>query len=309
MTRRTFQPPSGPLKIEPPSPERLHTGSSLENFDSMSAQSGDSAYAAHRHHRQNSSWTSASHYTELVSPYSGHQRAPCTVQTQFAQPKPEPSLPSIHDLTYNQPFPTASPYPYGASAGAYTDHRGYSIKTESPYTIKTETPSYYESPHRYGQSYPQMNRPQSSNLDYQRYPSAMFDYPKGLAYTSPYGVDYIPSPTGSHHPVSPTVSNGEGCGPGSRRRRGNLPKHITDYLKNWFLAHLDHPYPTEDEKQQFVHDTQLSLAQISNWFINARRRHLPTWRHQAQENSRRAAQASAVDYDSEQGRRSHKSFD
>ncbi|KAK8082503.1 hypothetical protein PG996_001284 [Apiospora saccharicola] len=84
-----------------------------------------------------------------------------------------------------------------------------------------------------------------------------------------------------------------------RKRRGNLPKETTDKLRAWFVAHLHHPYPTEDEKQSLMRQTGLQMSkftsstelgfrrlgtnifssssdQISNWFINARRRQLPT---------------------------------
>ncbi|KAL7923519.1 hypothetical protein ACQKWADRAFT_51897 [Trichoderma austrokoningii] len=60
-----------------------------------------------------------------------------------------------------------------------------------------------------------------------------------------------------------------------RRRRGNLPKETTEKLRNWFYSHLAHPYPTEDEKQDLMRRTGLQMNQISNWFINARRRILP----------------------------------
>ncbi|KAG5968156.1 hypothetical protein E4U58_001973 [Claviceps cyperi] len=61
-----------------------------------------------------------------------------------------------------------------------------------------------------------------------------------------------------------------------RKRRGNLPKETTEKLRAWFLTHLEHPYPTEDEKQDLMQQTGLQMNQISNWFINARRRQLPT---------------------------------
>ncbi|KAJ1337669.1 homeobox protein TGIF1 [Microdochium nivale] len=61
-----------------------------------------------------------------------------------------------------------------------------------------------------------------------------------------------------------------------RKRRGNLPKETTDKLRAWFVGHLQHPYPTEDEKQDLMRQTGLQMNQISNWFINARRRQLPT---------------------------------
>jgi hypothetical protein len=33
-----------------------------------------------------------------------------------------------------------------------------------------------------------------------------------------------------------------------RRRRGHFPKATTDLLKGWLFDHMDHPYPTEEEK-------------------------------------------------------------
>jgi hypothetical protein len=57
-----------------------------------------------------------------------------------------------------------------------------------------------------------------------------------------------------------------------RRRRGNLPKNVTTFLRNWLVQHKRHPYPTEDEKIDLARRTSLTVNQISNWFINARRR-------------------------------------
>ncbi|CAG8656340.1 31193_t:CDS:2 [Gigaspora margarita] len=70
---------------------------------------------------------------------------------------------------------------------------------------------------------------------------------------------------------SPSVL--EFCGP--KRRHGNLPKATTTLLKDWLARHKKHPYPTEEEKQVLARKTMLTLQQISNWFINARRRFLP----------------------------------
>ncbi|KAL8577813.1 hypothetical protein ACOMHN_054563 [Nucella lapillus] len=55
-------------------------------------------------------------------------------------------------------------------------------------------------------------------------------------------------------------------------KRGVLPKHATQIMKSWLFQHLVHPYPTEDEKRQIAGQTNLTLLQVNNWFINARRR-------------------------------------
>ncbi|WAR51887.1 hypothetical protein PtB15_1B323 [Puccinia triticina] len=56
------------------------------------------------------------------------------------------------------------------------------------------------------------------------------------------------------------------------RRRGKLPSAVTAILKGWLMAHTTHPYPTEEEKKSLCQETNLTMNQVSNWFINARRR-------------------------------------
>ncbi|KAH8161148.1 hypothetical protein CIB48_g7112 [Xylaria polymorpha] len=75
-----------------------------------------------------------------------------------------------------------------------------------------------------------------------------------------------------HYAGDYSMPNGDG---NKRKRRGNLPKEVTEKLRTWFVGHIAHPYPSEDEKQRLVRETGLQLNQISNWFINARRRQLP----------------------------------
>ncbi|XP_047671207.1 homeobox protein PKNOX1.1 isoform X1 [Tachysurus fulvidraco] len=58
----------------------------------------------------------------------------------------------------------------------------------------------------------------------------------------------------------------------SKNKRGVLPKQATNVMRSWLFQHIAHPYPTEDEKKQIAHQTNLTLLQVNNWFINARRR-------------------------------------
>ena len=48
-----------------------------------------------------------------------------------------------------------------------------------------------------------------------------------------------------------------------KKRRSNLPKHVTDILRNWFQDHIAHPYPTEDEKLALMQITELTISQVS----------------------------------------------
>jgi hypothetical protein len=104
-----------------------------------------------------------------------------------------------------------------------------------------------------------------------------------------------------------------------RKRRGNLPKETTDTLRAWFREHLVHPYPSEEEKQRMMKATGLQMSewpllfviiwfylltilqdQISNWFINARRRHLPNMMNTARAEAG-AARAAAGESKSTDG--------
>lgn len=60
--------------------------------------------------------------------------------------------------------------------------------------------------------------------------------------------------------------------PSRGRTRNNLPKETTYILLKWLEEHLNHPYPNSFEKTQLMFSTGLNQQQLSNWFINARRR-------------------------------------
>jgi hypothetical protein len=58
---------------------------------------------------------------------------------------------------------------------------------------------------------------------------------------------------------------------------------VTAILRDWLSRHKKHPYPTEEEKASLAAETNLNLNQISNWFINARRRILQPMLEQEEE--------------------------
>jgi len=69
----------------------------------------------------------------------------------------------------------------------------------------------------------------------------------------------------------------------SKKRRGNLPKESIKILRKWLEDHEQDPYPGEEEKNRLATECKLTLNQISNWFINARRRILPLLRQETRE--------------------------
>ncbi|ELA47189.1 hypothetical protein VCUG_01289 [Vavraia culicis subsp. floridensis] len=64
----------------------------------------------------------------------------------------------------------------------------------------------------------------------------------------------------------------------TKQKRTNYPKQISKLLKSWLRDNINNPYPTEKEKQFLCDRTGLDHTQINNWFINARRRILPSLR-------------------------------
>lgn len=93
----------------------------------------------------------------------------------------------------------------------------------------------------------------------------------------PYDLPSPPDSSSSPSPTEDTYGNRQNVFLAkpyhqSKRKRGNLPKTTTAILRDWLLKHKTHPYPTEDQKQELANATSLTVNQISNWFINARRR-------------------------------------
>ncbi|ODV74157.1 homeobox domain-containing protein CYBJADRAFT_118113, partial [Cyberlindnera jadinii NRRL Y-1542] len=57
-------------------------------------------------------------------------------------------------------------------------------------------------------------------------------------------------------------------------KRTNLPRETIEILNDWIVNNLDNPYPNHTQKRMLLEKTGLSNVQLSNWFINKRRRRL-----------------------------------
>lgn len=56
------------------------------------------------------------------------------------------------------------------------------------------------------------------------------------------------------------------------RKKKRLPQKATKLLNEWFMQHLDHPYPTEEEKRVLSTRCDITVEQVSRWFANKRTR-------------------------------------
>jgi len=60
----------------------------------------------------------------------------------------------------------------------------------------------------------------------------------------------------------------------TKRKTTSLPNETVEYLKAWMMSpeHIAHPYPTEGEKAKIMEDTGIEMKQLTNWFVNNRKR-------------------------------------
>ncbi|PBP27297.1 hypothetical protein BUE80_DR001514, partial [Diplocarpon rosae] len=272
------------------SPRQRSPGPSVDRSQSTSS-TFDLARRASLAYSTSDNWSARS------SPYQPSQGLP-PLQTSHLPSRPDlrsqaPTLPPLSTLASPMSFPAAN---------------------FSEYSLGGPRPSGY--------TYPSMSR---SSFDPQPPPPSTFSYgypaPRGQSYSGPSSValSHDRSPFCSAPPAYPGSLNPYGAegheresDSRQRKRRGNLPKETTDKLRAWFMTHLTHPYPTEDEKQELMRQTGLQMNQISNWFINARRRQLPTMINnaRAESDARMArsgeicAPAPSTDYGEESDRRS-----
>ena len=51
-----------------------------------------------------------------------------------------------------------------------------------------------------------------------------------------------------------------------------LPEEAVDQLNSWFEAHIQHPYPTTEEKHRLSEECGITVKQVNSWFCNRRNR-------------------------------------
>lgn len=72
----------------------------------------------------------------------------------------------------------------------------------------------------------------------------------------------------SNDPNDPNDGNDDDDDAPSRRpqkKRGIFPKQATNIMRNWLFRHLNHPYPSEEQKKQLAEVTGLQILQVNNW--------------------------------------------
>lgn len=91
----------------------------------------------------------------------------------------------------------------------------------------------------------------------------------------------ISSQSANTPPRSP-LERRDTLSPGQKRRgnvdratRPNFSTNVQSNLKKWLFENLAHAYPSDAIKTQLAIENDMTVVQINNWFVNARRRYLP----------------------------------
>lgn len=89
--------------------------------------------------------------------------------------------------------------------------------------------------------------------------------------------------------ASARVAASSSSGSHSSKKKTALSQHAVQYLKNWLLspAHIEHPYPTEEQKIKIMEETGIEIKQLTNWFVNNRKRY---WKPKVEEYKRRSSE-------------------
>lgn len=193
-------------------------------------------------------WAPSSSRTSPYVPSYGlpAMRASPVAMEHVERPEPRPTLPSFPPPMNLERGSAPMPRVRGHSSDDYLQEAPRQIMMHPADSRMETSPLYRQSPYAYGYHHP--SRMQSLSM-------------------------------GAIHPLDRTPFSAVGYGPHyqeymrfgelgmgmsgdnkQRKRRGNLPKETTDKLRNWFVGHLHHPYPTEDEKQELMRQTGLQMS-------------------------------------------------
>ncbi|UPX10603.1 homeodomain super, variant 2 [Ascochyta rabiei] len=172
-------------------------------------------------------------------------------------PYPPPAPASTHARHQSQPVAQSHPSYQQPPMHAHrmVVQGSYAQPPPQPGMMYERRQSYYQDPHMQQHAYPYDDRRESVY-----YANQQFAAPPPAGYEQGYYDVRFQQHVGVDHNAF------------NRKRRGNLPKEATNLLKEWFNANRQSPYPSEDQKLDLCRATNLSLNQVSNWFINARRR-------------------------------------
>ncbi|KAM3416978.1 hypothetical protein BST61_g8563 [Cercospora zeina] len=208
-------------------------------------------------------WRAQSHAPKSAGSRSVHESATSHYRTPEQTPTSsmlEPSYPRVNPFTGTAPDPFTRQIrdSFGQSSDRPSSRRSsvssYGMYPPRPYEREQARPGQYAQQTRDIYTDPR------DSIRYAR-PEALQTRPVGFP-PHPYQSNVPPFFMSSHYDYQH----------GKARKRSNLPKQSTEIMKTWFDQNIANPYPSEEQKAIFSNATGISMTQVSNWFINHRRR-------------------------------------
>jgi hypothetical protein len=90
--------------------------------------------------------------------------------------------------------------------------------------------------------------------------------------SSPESQEHDQNKSDAEHTPESQSTNSDGKAQGTTDARPRFSKHARSTLKVWFHEHREHPYPSQEEKDNLQRQTGLNHGQIAMWLANQRRR-------------------------------------
>ncbi|KAI5949593.1 CUP9 [Candida jiufengensis] len=218
---------------------------------------------------------SVNHLQNQSSPQPSYQpKSLPSIQPQSSTPSSTTSQQSY--FNFNVPgnrSPNSNNYTTTTTTTTITPNIS-SPSAQIPYYTQQHSPQYHQPPPPPPQYQLQHNHHQyQSQQQYSPQPHLSLHQPQIIRSNS-YPIER------SHSQISSSSLKDNN----KRKTRNNLPKEITYILLRWLNDHLNHPYPNSFEKNQLMLSTGLNQQQLSNWFINARRRKIKSLKEQKRMN-------------------------
>ncbi|CAK9442142.1 uncharacterized protein LODBEIA_P58850 [Lodderomyces beijingensis] len=212
--------------------------------------------------------------------------APLSQQQQQQQHQPLPSVSHLNQSSTPPPAPQAPSYTNSYYTTTTHDRlhtlnksplpQSYSSSSSTASSIPSPSssiiPSYHHQQHHHQhQQQHRQHQPQHQPQHQHHHQTYMQPH---MMRSNSYPPPSTSASSTTSQPSSPAleVGGGNANAYSKRKTRNNLPKEITFVLLRWLNDHLNHPYPNSFEKNHLMMTTGLNQQQLSNWFINARRR-------------------------------------
>ncbi|CAJ0582196.1 unnamed protein product, partial [Mesorhabditis spiculigera] len=187
------------------------------------------------------------------------------------QPQFEPQTVPLPENTTNMPHPMDAAALYGLPSGSTTQPG-----SDHPLAMGGAVPSTAGPPHTL--LTPAVSSPSASSSAGQRHDTPLSSDTPHNGMGNGGSMDSQSDHGDELRSLCDSVEDGRESvaseGPNGQKRKVPkvFSKEAINKFRAWLFQNINHPYPSEEQKKQLANETQLTILQVNNWFINARRR-------------------------------------